>query len=139
MNDFYELIDHTGDVGVVVRGSSLQELFVNSAVAMMDVITNREKVKSVLTRSIEAEGLDVEDLLVRWLSEINYHVSTHHELYGAFTIELLGGNRVKGIASGELYDESKHELKTEIKAVTYHGLYVKKTRDGYEARVIFDI
>jgi len=36
-------------------------------------------------------------------------------------------------------DLSRHTLKTEIKAVTYHGLEVKKTGQGWEAQVIFDI
>lgn len=139
MSIFYELIDHTGDVGILVRASSIAELFVNCALAMMDIITNREEVKDSLTRPIEVNGLDDEDLLVRWLSEINFCLTTYGELYKDFNIEVIENNHIKGTAKGELYDKSRHELNTEIKAVTYHGLYVKKNNGGYEARVIFDI
>jgi SHS2 domain-containing protein len=40
---------------------------------------------------------------------------------------------------GEPYDSDKHQLKTEIKAVTYHGLSVEKTVRGWKAKVIFDV
>lgn len=139
MRDFYELIEHTGDVGIVVRGASLKELFINCAIAMMEIITNREEIKTSLIRDIEVRGLDAEDLLVRWLSEINYCLNTYHELYRNFEVEEFRDTYLKGFAKGESYDKSRHELNTEIKAVTYHGLYVKQTEEGYEARIIFDI
>ena len=46
---------------------------------------------------------------------------------------------IAGTLRGEPRDPSRHPLKLLIKAVTYHGLHVAETRDGYEATVIFDI
>ena len=40
---------------------------------------------------------------------------------------------------GEPRDALRHPLKLLIKAVTYHGLHVVETDDGYEATVVFDI
>jgi len=42
-------------------------------------------------------------------------------------------------ASGENIDEKKHNLRTDIKAVTYHMFEVKKTGDTWNARVVLDI
>jgi SHS2 domain-containing protein len=36
-------------------------------------------------------------------------------------------------------DESRHEMDHEVKAITYHGLKVEQTVDGWYAEVIVDI
>jgi SHS2 domain-containing protein len=36
-------------------------------------------------------------------------------------------------------DESRHEMDHEVKAITYHGLKVEQTADGWYAEVIVDI
>jgi SHS2 domain-containing protein len=44
-----------------------------------------------------------------------------------------------GKAWGEPLDRGRHELGHEIKAITYHGLKVEQTPDGWLAEVIVDI
>jgi len=46
---------------------------------------------------------------------------------------------VEAIARGEVLDPARHEIKTGIKAVTYHQLYVEESEGGWETQVIFDI
>jgi SHS2 domain-containing protein len=46
---------------------------------------------------------------------------------------------LRGRASGEPYDEQRHELSSAIKAVTWHEAAVERTDGGYKARIIFDI
>jgi SHS2 domain-containing protein len=46
---------------------------------------------------------------------------------------------LSAIISGEPYDPARHSIKTEIKAVTFHNLTIKKTKPGYTAEVIFDV
>jgi len=36
-------------------------------------------------------------------------------------------------------DTEHHKVKREIKAVTYHQIFVDKVNDGWQARIIFDI
>jgi SHS2 domain-containing protein len=43
------------------------------------------------------------------------------------------------MVKGERFDPSKHRINTEIKAVTYHQVTVKKTPDMWVGRVIFDV
>ncbi len=49
----------------------------------------------------------------------------------------LGG--LEAAAWGEPMDPSRHELNHEVKAITYHGLKVEQTADGWLAEVIVDI
>lgn len=135
----YKWIDHSGDAGAVVWGKTKEELFVNAAIAMTDLMINRNTVLPKITREISVNGEDLEDLLVRWLSELNYIVSTDREIFSGFEIEHITDTHLCADIRGEALDPDRHELHTEIKAVTYHQLYVKKTDEGYEARVIFDL
>jgi len=56
-----------------------------------------------------------------------------------FNIEEISKKGLKAKVRGEKLDLSRHTLKTEIKAVTYHQLEVKKTAKGWEAQIIFDV
>jgi SHS2 domain-containing protein len=40
---------------------------------------------------------------------------------------------------GEIFDPSRHQFKTEIKAVTYHQVEIIDKGESWVARVIFDI
>jgi SHS2 domain-containing protein len=41
--------------------------------------------------------------------------------------------------TGESFNNKKHLIKTEIKAVTYSGLTVEKVKEGWRTRIIFDV
>jgi len=53
--------------------------------------------------------------------------------------ETEDGWSLSGVVAGEPFELSHHGLKTLLKAVTYHQLSVRRDRDGWAARVIFDI
>jgi SHS2 domain-containing protein len=46
---------------------------------------------------------------------------------------------VRGSLTGEPYDPARHEIKVEIKAVTYHQLTIKQEGGQWVGRVIVDI
>lgn len=47
--------------------------------------------------------------------------------------------RLVALCRGERSDPARHEMDHEVKAITYHGLRVEHTPDGWEAEVIVDI
>ena len=50
------------------------------------------------------------------------------------------GYSLAATCRGEPADPSRHELDHEVKAITYHGLFVKQLADdSWEAEVIVDI
>ncbi|MGE5790792.1 MAG: archease, partial [Syntrophaceae bacterium] len=51
----------------------------------------------------------------------------------------VGERVLEAEARGEPFDGQKHEICKEIKAVTYHQAQIRKTPDGWTARVIFDV
>lgn len=135
----FEPIEHTADAGLKVFGQNLAMLFENAALGLFDIITNLGDVSPVLRRTVNVEADDREALLVNWLSELNYLSQIHKELYATFIIKEIDENRLTAEISGEPVDLQKHEIYTEVKAVTYHQLCIKKTKTGWESRIIFDL
>lgn len=135
----YEMIDHTADVCVRVSGNSLEEIFIGSAKAMMEVITDVEKVKPSREVPIIAHGENHEELLVKWLQEILYFHEVKKMVFKDFEIKLENATGAVGKAYGEKIDLDKHEFYSNIKAVTYHNLKIISSNDKYRVDIVFDI
>jgi len=135
----YEQIDHTGDIGLKIYGESLEELFENAATGMFSIIADLRKVRPEIKRDVQVEGGDLQQLLVNWLSELNFLFCTEGNLFCQFKVTELAENHMQAIAQGEVYDPTRHNLFTEIKAVTYHQLKIEREGQTWKAQVIFDL
>ena len=76
---------------------------------------------------------------MRWLSELNYLFFTEREIYKQFHLEPITDHALQARVAGEQLDYDRHEIFTEVKAVTYHHLYIMEANQGWEAQVIFDL
>ena len=135
----FRLLDHTADLGIFVYGKDLQELFTNAGEAFFTIITDLRKVRESMERSIQIESSNLEDLMVTWLGELLYLHDVNGLLFKSFSIDELHNGTMKARARGEVFQEERHVIKTEIKAVTYHQIQVKEERRGWRARIIFDL
>ena len=135
----YDIIDHTADICIKAYGETLSEAFENAAKSMFDTITDRSEIESIGQYDIELEADNIEQLLVDWLSELLFLHGANNLVFGFFSVTLDKKN-IKLIAKvfGEPFDVSKHKIGTEIKAVTYHMLEIRKKRP-YHVQVLFDI
>jgi SHS2 domain-containing protein len=132
----YEELDHTADVGIRAYGGRLEELFASAAAGMFSLIANLRTVRAVGEVEVRVSADDLEALMVRWLSELLFLHETQRLLLKAFDVH-LDGLTLTARVRGEAIDKKRHELKLNIKAVTYHGLRVDP-KAGV-AEVIFDI
>jgi SHS2 domain-containing protein len=135
----YEILDHTADVCIRVYGKSFDELFENSARAMMDLITDRETIQPSQEIEIEVHGETMEELLVHLLQEILYLHEVKKMLFKDFKLNLTGEAHAKGKALGEEIDVDKHDLRLDIKAVTYHNLKIEPINDKLKVDIVFDV
>jgi SHS2 domain-containing protein len=135
----YEILDHTADACVRVYGKSFEELLRNAACAMMELITDRNKVEPSEVVEIDASGENREELLVHWLQEILFAHQVYKMVFKDFEVSLEDETRIKGKAFGEGIDSEKHELSADIKAVTYHNLKVEPSDDRLKVEIVFDI
>ncbi|NLX98998.1 MAG: archease [Rhodopirellula sp.] len=135
----YEVFEHTADVGLRARATDLNELFAEAARALFSLIlANPDSVRPVQEASIRIEGDQVEDLLFDWLAELLYRFDTNHLLFRDFHVAVDAAG-LEATARGEPVDLGRHELEMELKAITYHGLTVRREGGGWLAEVIVDI
>jgi SHS2 domain-containing protein len=137
--DIYEPLSHTGDLGMAVYGRDVPELFAHAAWAMFDLMSDATSIQPQQTIPVHVEGTDLEDLLVRWLSELLYLYDTQRFLCCAATFTVLEPTRLTAAVRGETFDAARHPIDTEIKAVTYHQLAITQYAGRWQARVIFDL
>jgi protein archease len=135
----YETFEHTADLGLRVKAADLPTLFAEAASGLMSVIVaNLDEVKPVREMTLEVAGDALDELLFDWLSEVLYAFESEHLLLSEFAIELTGAG-LKATARGEPLDPERHQLEHEVKAITYHGLKVEQTAEGWLAEAILDI
>ena len=137
---FYELIEHTADLGIRVFGADPAALFRNAARALVDLHTDLAAVTSREARRVTAEGVDPPDLLRHWLTELHFLYETERLLLPDVAVVELTDTRVVADCGGERLDPPRHEARGEIKAVTAHGLAIWEEEDGsLVAEVILDL
>lgn len=137
--NFYEFIDHTADIGIIVRSASKEELFEKAAMAVFDIIGNLNQIKADEKMDIEIKGEDEEELMVNWLNELIFLFDAKGWLFSKFDIEEINDKILKATCSGEKFKPQVHRIKRELKAATYHNILISKDRIGWSLRIIFDI
>jgi len=138
----YEFFEHTADIGIKAFGKTLKELFANAASGMFEIIATRppshKATKSgVKSFKIKKAADSLENLLVEWLDELLFLFATKNIVFEKFGIEELDEKHIKAIVFG--LAAKNFDIKTEVKAVTYHMLEIKKHRNNWQAQVIFDV
>jgi SHS2 domain-containing protein len=135
----FETFEHTADLGLRVLAPDLDTLFSEAAEALFAAIVEDPSAVEAKRRLDVTLPTDEHDyLLFDWLRTLLYRFDSEHLLFGQFEVH-VGDYGLKGTAWGEPYDPARHALAHEVKAITYHGLRVEKTSDGWLAEVIVDI
>ena len=135
----YEFFEHTADLGLRVRAADLDTLFAEAARALFAaIVEDLDTVRPLQRVEVRLPADDREYLLFDWLKGLLYRFDAEHLLLSRFEVK-LGNDGLTGAAWGEPLDRARHELSHEVKAITYHGLRVERTDDGWLAEVIVDI
>jgi SHS2 domain-containing protein len=139
----YELIPHTADIGIRVTNKTMSGLFEDAAFALFDILTDIKEIRNEFNPSISVSAVDNEELLNEFLNKLLTEFTVYNNLISKVKVEAIEakGDKIylSATISGEAFNPKRHLIKTEIKAVTFNDIYVKKTAAGYEAQVIFDV
>jgi SHS2 domain-containing protein len=139
MNTMFETFDHTADLGLRIRAMDLNSLFAEAARALFaTIVENLDAVHEVQRVDFRIPGDDREFLLFDWLRELLYRFDGEHLVLCRFEVDVQADG-LTAHAWGEPLDSQRHRLNHEVKAITYHGLRLESTNDGWLAEVIVDI
>jgi len=135
----YQVLEHVTDLEIRAFGKTKEELFSNILKGMFESIKPKIKLKTKnqkpKIKEIKIQSTDEESLLVDFLSEALAQSDINNEAYFEAKFDKLTDKELEG----KIFGWPVESFAIEIKAVTYHGLYIKKMEGGWEAKVLFDI
>ena len=132
----YRLIDHTADMMVKAFGNTMEECFGNAAYALFDQTVDLSDIGTDEEVDIRVTGIDDEDRLYSFLSEMLFIEDADNIILKEFDVS-FDGDDVVCHAKGERLDRSRHRIRSEVKAVTYHMMEID--RDTPSVTVLFDV
>ncbi|RLB43184.1 MAG: archease [Deltaproteobacteria bacterium] len=136
----FQLLDHTADLGMIVRGKDIEDLFISGAKALTQTMVRSENQRPTRETRISVDGHDLTDLFIRWLGEILYLFEGEGLIFcDTRELKISSSTSLQAIVLCVPFDPDKHEIVYEIKAVTYHQASVNRAQGGWEAKVIFDL
>jgi SHS2 domain-containing protein len=135
----FEVFDHTADLGLRIHAADVNSLFAEAGRALLSVIvSDPDSVEPREELTLHVAGRDIEYLFVDWLDELLFLFESKRFLASEFEA-VIDETGLSATVRGETCDLTRHVLAHEVKAVTYHGLTVEQSPDGWRAEVILDI
>jgi SHS2 domain-containing protein len=135
----WEHFSHSADIGVRGFGSTKQEAFAQTALAMVAVMVDPATVKEDEEVRLHWQESDVELLLLAWLNALVYEMDVRHMLFSRFEVKIEGDSLVAQ-AFGEKIDYARHQFQVEVKAATPSELKVGCDDQGrWVAQCIVDV
>ena len=134
----FQITDHTADAGIRGWGPDLSSLFRAMAEGLFSTIVDPTSVRPGKERHVSLDAESSKDLLHEWLEELNTLHQIYREVYVEFEPSVEGGH-LEALLRGEPIDFERHDLRIEVKAVTWHDFEFRTTPSGLEAFVLLDI
>ena len=137
--DGLAFLDHTGDIGFDVRADTLEELFRRAGRGLYEILIERLPAATGVEETLELQE-EAPDLLLRtFLSELLYRFLASRTILVDFPELRIAENRLQARGATARFNPVRDGLRTELKAVTYHQLDVRRDGPGWLARIIFDV
>ncbi|MHA2088193.1 MAG: archease [Promethearchaeota archaeon] len=140
----FEFMEHTADVSVKSWGKNLEEAFSQTALSLMTTISpDLKKISLHKEKEIEIISEDKYALCFDFLSEFLYIFDVEELIFSVVSVRSIQkiGDKYKlvAIAKGEPFDREKHEIGTEVKAITYSFMNIEEKENKVEINIVFDI
>ncbi len=139
----YTYEEHTSDVVIRTWAPTLEEAFSRVGEAVSNLMTDVSKVNRREKIEVTVEGMDLYNLLLRWVEEILYYFDSQQLLFSEVKVHEIKcdsrGCKLKATLIGEKYNPHVHESRTHVKAATYNMMEIKKKDEKWEIRLVVDI
>ena len=136
----FEFVDHTADVGLRVRGETLERLFENAAHGLMHYLVEElEALQKIDSERIELRSTSDAELLVDWMNELLFRFDAREQIHAWAEVERVERGSLVAQSGYLPIDWNQHRFGGEVKSVTYHGLSLERHGDSWIAEVILDL
>jgi SHS2 domain-containing protein len=130
----FEFLEHPSELKIRSFGKGLPDVFVNSALAMMEFLFGKVPKSKIQYERLEVNANNLESLLVDWLAEILYLSNSKKRIYQNYKVLEFSDRKIIADVGSQ-----KALAKDDIKAVTYHELSISKQNGLWQATVVYDI
>jgi len=143
----FEYLDHTADVQLHAWDKDMKGALELLVISMFGYMTSLETVgidtelSQHVGQNIKVEGHDLQSLIFNFLDEWLFTFHSNYFIVKEIHVSILDLDNftITSTAKGEKIDLSKHSQGTEIKAITYSNMQIKKTSHRCDLWVIVDI
>lgn len=163
----YKFLPHTADIKFQAFGKTLEEAFLNSALALREVMYDKLKVKETIKKKISVKGKDKESLLYDFLEEFLYLLDAEDFILSKIksikitrisitdkTKKIIKSkaeaDRGDIINNKELYnykliaevigdDADNYNFTNNVKAITYNEMKIWIEKNKYACQVVVDV
>jgi len=129
--------EHVGEVRLRVRAESLSELFAEAGRALAALMSDDPTVPSpdAPGEEVVVRARDRGGLLVEWMNELVYRSETRKKVYTAVHVSQISDHELHAQIRG--IDAT--DLRTAVKAATYHDLRIDDCDGEICASIILDV
>lgn len=136
----YEMLEHSSELRFAVNGKTKEELFVNAVLAMENYMKPTDLLfKEEFFITIEIDSIDMNSLLVDFLSEVLAHGQIEKVIFTKISFKEFTNNHLRWKLSWFRQDSFDED----IKAVTYQDLDIKEIESKgeryFSTKLVFDI
>ncbi len=139
MQPWYELFDHTADVGIRARAASRPELIAPATEALYAIIGELATSDATSPVTFSFEGTDPPVMLRDYLADVLSLFDRQGRRVTAVHVAVFDDTRLAVDTQTALIDPERSVYRHEVKAITYHELNIRPIAGGYEATLIVDI
>jgi SHS2 domain-containing protein len=131
------------DIAFDARAGTLEDLFREAAQATMKVmVEDLSAVRPLETVDVELDQSSQEMLLFDFLNELLFYKDARRLILLPTQLTIAqqsGGYSLKATLQGEQIDVTRHQLNTDVKAVTMLRFSLTKVAGGWRATVVLDV
>lgn len=141
----FEFKEHTADIRVKSWGRTLEEAFSQTALSLMTTISpNLTKIDPKIEKTIKISSEDIGALLFDFLSEFLYIFDVEGLIFSQITVVSIDKIKsdqflLQAYTKGEKFNSEKHEIGTEVKAITYSFMNIEQSDQKVIIEIVFDI
>lgn len=127
--------EHTGEVLVRLSAKTFEQLLVEAGRALAELLSEEPPGDLQEAERVAIQATDRSALLVHWFNELIFLSETRKRVYSEFVI--LAANERELTADVRGWPVS--QLRTQVKAATFHRLSVRSEPDEHSAEVVLDV
>lgn len=138
----YESLKHKADGGFLVKAPSMERLYIDSALSLIDQLVALDRIKDTEKRILSTKGESKEDLMEKWLNEILLLVHQERFLPKRITFQKFDGKSIQATLFGDNFESLRHGSPPDLQTVTRERIQLGELRDEdmhFFAKVFLDV